>query len=116
MHVGKIAPLIALSLLLTGCWKEQQHAMASCSAKNPFATGYPASSTVKTPVVLCMEAAGYSRDFNNDYCRVEALPRRSPYFYRPSGFLPALGYRIEMLGHAGPKPPMTDIVHSQISN
>jgi hypothetical protein len=116
MHFGKIAPLIALSLLLTGCLKEQRQAMASCSAKVPFATGYPAASTVKTPVVLCMKAAGYLRDFNNDYCRVEALPRRSPFCYRPKGFFLALGYRIEMLGHPGPKPPMTDIDHPQISN
>jgi hypothetical protein len=102
MHFWKIAPLIALSLLLTGCWKEQQQAMASCSAKIPFATRYPASSTVKTPVVLCMEAAGYVRDFDNNYCRVEAVSRRSPYCYRPEGFFPALGYRIEMLGKSGP--------------
>jgi hypothetical protein len=100
---------VALALPLVGCWKEQQAALQVCNAQIPYQGRYTPWSRAITPMVKCMDKAGYVRDFHNRFCTVEAVPRRSAYCYRPKGFFPSLGYRIQMLGNRGPKAPITDI-------
>jgi hypothetical protein len=100
---------VALALPLAGCWKEQQAALQVCNAQIPYQGRWAPWSSAITPMVTCMGKAGYVRDFNNRFCMSQAVPRRSAYCYRPKGFFPALGYRIQMLGNHGPKAPVTDI-------
>jgi hypothetical protein len=95
----------ALTLPLGGCWKEQQQAMAACQAQIPYQGKFPAVTNVVTPIVTCMDKAGYVRDYEGQYCVGRAVPRRDAYCYRPKGFFAALGHRLEMTYRGGPTPP-----------
>jgi hypothetical protein len=99
--------VVVLSIPAAGCWKEQQQAMNACRARIPYLGKFPPVTDIKTPIVLCMEKAGYVRDFHSSRCQVAPLARRNEYCYRPRGFFAALGYRLEMLNQPTPKPPET---------
>ncbi|HEX4293081.1 MAG TPA: hypothetical protein VHZ29_03010 [Rhizomicrobium sp.] len=99
--------VVVLSIPAAGCWKDQQQAMNACRVKIPYQGKFPSITDVKTPIVLCMENAGYLRDFHNSRCLVTAIARRSEHCYRPKGFFAALGYRLEMLNQPTPTPPET---------
>ena len=106
-----VATLLSMALALpaSGCWKEQQQAMKVCQAQIPYQGKFPPVTRTKTPIVMCMEKAGYVRDFHNSRCTGTAVPRRNEACYRPRGFFAALGFRIEMFSKPPAPPPATNI-------
>jgi hypothetical protein len=100
---------VALALPLAGCWKEQQQAFGKCIAASPFQPKriYAPYQNVQTPMTHCMDAQGYVPAYDNTYCAYVPVPRRSPYCYAPKGFLPKIGFDLEMMMTPGPKPPVT---------
>jgi hypothetical protein len=106
-RTAKAVLIVALSLPLTGCWKEQQQAMNACATSIPFSSKYPPRAHVETPVTRCMDQKDYTIAYENTYCLSVGLPRRSAYCYTPKGAFQNLGFQIEMLFQPGPKPPGT---------